>query len=362
MSKFESMMSCKKENICTFVFLLLIGSIRFFSSEEEIYCARVYIEMEIGDVEATDPVVHKGDENSDEASCAKLKSDAAHSETHTEEETTRDEPALEEPSPQTANGIDVAAEAAAAAASDHVIVTSNGKHHSESEASDHEDGEPTHVATTNTDNQIADASSNQQQDGDGDDKALSSRNSVEFSYTSLGGVKPADDSDELQDETTAPVTSTGNVYHSEDEDEAAPVGPISSSVNLVNDSIGGIGGTGDSSAVVEDDENGDGGGDDDDDDDSKSDDSTRHLSFDVIIERVKLNHIANKDVCNYMLNLLVDGEFDLEKNFVIKNVNSILNLIQVIKCARSSLKVTQSTSEACQLLNYFPTIISILCR
>ena len=72
---------------------------------------------------------------------------------------------------------------------------------------------------------------------------------------------------------------------------------------------------------------------------SDSDDSVKNMSFDTIIERVKINHIANKDVCNYILNLLVDGEFDLEKNFVIKNVNSILNMIQVIKCANPSLKV-----------------------
>ena len=66
--------------------------------------------------------------------------------------------------------------------------------------------------------------------------------------------------------------------------------------------------------------------------------SIKNLSFDSIIEKVKLNQLANKDVCNYILNLLVDGEFDLEKNFVIKNINSILNMIQVIKCANTSLK------------------------
>jgi hypothetical protein len=72
---------------------------------------------------------------------------------------------------------------------------------------------------------------------------------------------------------------------------------------------------------------------------TKSDDSIKKLSFDALIDRVRGNTIANKDVCNYVLNLLVGGEFDLEKNFVIKNINSILNMIQVIKCARPALKV-----------------------
>ena len=60
---------------------------------------------------------------------------------------------------------------------------------------------------------------------------------------------------------------------------------------------------------------------------------------DEFISLVKLNKISNKEVCNHMLNLLVSGEFDLEKNFVIQNVKSILNLIQVIKCAQPTLKV-----------------------
>jgi hypothetical protein len=70
-----------------------------------------------------------------------------------------------------------------------------------------------------------------------------------------------------------------------------------------------------------------------------SDDSIKKLPFDEIIDRVRTNSIANKEVCNYVLNLLVGGEFDLEKNFVIQNINSILNMIQVIKCARPALKV-----------------------
>lgn len=75
--------------------------------------------------------------------------------------------------------------------------------------------------------------------------------------------------------------------------------------------------------------------------DSNSEDSSslKKLSFDSVIERVKTNRVTNKEVCNYVLNLLVSGEFDLEKNFVIQNVKSILYMIQVIKCATPSLKV-----------------------
>ena len=72
---------------------------------------------------------------------------------------------------------------------------------------------------------------------------------------------------------------------------------------------------------------------------SESEDSLKKMPFDSIIENVKLNRIANKEVCNYILNLLVNGEFDLEKNFVIQNMKSIMLMIQVIKCARPSLKV-----------------------
>ena len=73
---------------------------------------------------------------------------------------------------------------------------------------------------------------------------------------------------------------------------------------------------------------------------SDSEDSIKKMTFDTIIENVKLNRIANKEVCDYILNLLVNGEFDLEKKFVIQNIRSIMHMIQVIKCARPSLKVT----------------------
>jgi hypothetical protein len=74
---------------------------------------------------------------------------------------------------------------------------------------------------------------------------------------------------------------------------------------------------------------------------SESEDSIKKMSFDSIIENVKLNKIANKEVCDYILNLLVNGEFDLEKKFVIQNIKSIMHMIQVIKCARPSLKVNK---------------------
>lgn len=66
------------------------------------------------------------------------------------------------------------------------------------------------------------------------------------------------------------------------------------------------------------------------------------FTFDELIDRLREDRISNKDVCNYILNLLVGGEFDLEKNFVIQNVTSILKMIQVIKCANPSLKVKKS--------------------
>lgn len=64
----------------------------------------------------------------------------------------------------------------------------------------------------------------------------------------------------------------------------------------------------------------------------------KKLSIDDMIEKVRNNQVANKDVCNYVLNMLVDGEFDLEKNFVIKNHTTILLMMQVIKCADNKLK------------------------
>lgn len=65
----------------------------------------------------------------------------------------------------------------------------------------------------------------------------------------------------------------------------------------------------------------------------------KDMEIDAFLDKVKMGELNNKDVCNYMLNLLVSGEFDLEKNFIIQNVKSILNLVQVIKCAKQpSLK------------------------
>lgn len=64
----------------------------------------------------------------------------------------------------------------------------------------------------------------------------------------------------------------------------------------------------------------------------------KKTSIDYIIDQLRNNQIDNKEVCNYVLNMLVDGEFDLEKNFVIKNYTNILLMVQVIKCANSNLK------------------------
>ena len=67
-------------------------------------------------------------------------------------------------------------------------------------------------------------------------------------------------------------------------------------------------------------------------------DNQQQSDLNKIIEKLKSNQITNKEVVNYILNLLVGGEFDLEKNFIIKNVNNILCMMQVIKCANTSLK------------------------
>lgn len=76
----------------------------------------------------------------------------------------------------------------------------------------------------------------------------------------------------------------------------------------------------------------------DNDENSTSHDDTKK-SLESILEKLKQNQISNKEVINYVLNLLVGGEFDLEKNFIIKHVNNILYMIQVIKCAPvSSIK------------------------
>lgn len=86
---------------------------------------------------------------------------------------------------------------------------------------------------------------------------------------------------------------------------------------------------------------------------SIQDDSLKRFTIDEVIDKVKLNSVSNKEVCNYILNLLVDGEFDLEKNFVIKNINSILHMIQVIKCAQPSLKVRSLFVYFLLSLSYF---------
>jgi hypothetical protein len=65
------------------------------------------------------------------------------------------------------------------------------------------------------------------------------------------------------------------------------------------------------------------------------------LSVDAVLDRLRSESITNKEVCDFILNMLVNGQFDLEKNFVITNINSIMNLMQVIKVAQPSLKVIQ---------------------
>lgn len=62
----------------------------------------------------------------------------------------------------------------------------------------------------------------------------------------------------------------------------------------------------------------------------------KQLEF--IMEKLKCNQVSNKEVVDFVLNLLVGGSFDLEKNFIISHKNNILYMIQVIKCASDTLK------------------------
>ena len=133
---------------------------------------------------------------------------------------------------------------------------------------------------------------------------MKSSNSNEFTYTSLGSSRP----DDLDD-----VNVNEDQMPSEEKKKEIHIEAIDLSLNKGKDDPGTVS--------------------------DQSDDSIKKLPFDEIIDRVKTNRIANKDICNYVLNLLVGGEFDLEKNFVIKNEKSIMHMIQVIKCAKPALKV-----------------------
>jgi hypothetical protein len=42
-----------------------------------------------------------------------------------------------------------------------------------------------------------------------------------------------------------------------------------------------------------------------------------------IIDKIKTCQMTNKEIINYVLNMLVDGEFDMEKNFVIRNHHAL---------------------------------------
>lgn len=187
-------------------------------------------------------------------------------------------------------------------------ITTNGNH-------TNGDSTPTQTETTKEEEE---EEKEDVQEAKLDQKELKTSISNEFTYTSLG--RP--DLDEMQSDdplgspTLATNLTINEVVDTNDHnidikivDNAAKL----ESLNLSNDNDADL---------------------------DKSDaDSLKKLPFDTIIERVKLNRVTNKEVCNYVLNLLVGGEFDLEKNFVIQNIKSILHMIQVIKCAQPSLKV-----------------------
>ena len=150
--------------------------------------------------------------------------------------------------------------------------------------------------------------------------------SNEFTYTSLAGVSRPDEEVDLADSPNQPqeiVQSSPSIAQATTPDDHLATS-LNEQINLNNkkqmvreSSVNSV----DLQSV------------------SIQDDSLKRFTIDEVIDKVKLNSVSNKEVCNYILNLLVDGEFDLEKNFVIKNINSILHMIQVIKCAQPSLKV-----------------------
>ena len=144
-------------------------------------------------------------------------------------------------------------------------------------------------------------------------------NSIEFTYTSLDEVKSDSDenkkNDLIQSESNDKIELANNKFESIDSQlntnlEQSPPPPPSVVTTTISNN------------------------------ETNDEASLKKLSFDSVIERVKSNRVTNKEVCSYVLNLLVSGEFDLEKNFVIQNFKSILYMIQVIKCASSSLKVS----------------------
>jgi len=181
-----------------------------------------------------------------------------------------------------------------------------------------EEHESSHVEQQQAEQLTVDESN---QNHEATNQQMNTSASTEFTYTSLAGVSRPDDEVDLVESPNQPqelfrTTTTQNEHqldiHLNQQLDLNDKKPIvrESSVNSV-----------DLQSV------------------SIQDDSLKRFTIDEVIDKVKLNSVSNKDVCNYILNLLVDGEFDLEKNFVIKNINSILHMIQVIKCAQPSLKV-----------------------
>ncbi len=139
--------------------------------------------------------------------------------------------------------------------------------------------------------------------------------SIEFTYTTFGSSERTDSSDESAPRTETELVVTNKKSVTEDVVNSKEVveEKIKENAEFINEGI-------DKNSQI-------------------CSDKKPIINIDEFIEQVKQDQVSNKDACNYMLNLLVSGEFDLEKNFIIQNVNNILNLIQVIKCAKLSLKV-----------------------
>jgi hypothetical protein len=163
------------------------------------------------------------------------------------------------------------------------------------------------------------------------DATLSQSMSNEFTYTTFG--KPPD-SDEHQNDDNSSLASPSGVNFDKlivSESALAEKSTLQSKNDKLDSDIEPHLPSGPSESKMDNSQS-----------ESESD-SIKKMPFDTIIENVKLNKIANKEVCDYILNLLVNGEFDLEKKFVIQNMKSIMHMIQVIKCARPSLKVIEAS-------------------
>ncbi|XP_076332480.1 neurobeachin-like isoform X2 [Tachypleus tridentatus] len=63
-----------------------------------------------------------------------------------------------------------------------------------------------------------------------------------------------------------------------------------------------------------------------------------NLKFAMLIGLVEVGQVSNKEIVNVVLHLLVDGEFDMELNFVIQKSQNILHMLDLLDHCPSSLQ------------------------